>query len=256
MKPVRIVVVGDAGVGKSSLITAAATESFPEHPPPVLPPTRLAHDTTPEGVPMVLVDTSSRPEDKANLELACRNADVIILCFDSGSHPYHSIVCEGLDGSQQQRIAREEFSKGHMLSQYHVAAGGGVLCLRQAKAGLWAAEVMTAQEEYRVTCCTPCRPSAVTETDQRLMGARAPAHGAGGALPAGRLQERPQAARTDPAASENLAAPCNIVDVPKLSCLRHEQHPALLTCLSALFQDATNAVYQVHALCTAQCIAE
>ncbi|CAL5224037.1 g6659 [Coccomyxa viridis] len=83
-KPVRIVVVGDAGVGKSSLITAAATESFSEHPPPVLPPTRLAHDTTPEGVPMVLVDTSSRPEDKANLELACRNADVVILCFDSG----------------------------------------------------------------------------------------------------------------------------------------------------------------------------
>ena len=76
--------VGDAGVGKSSLITSAATESFPEHPPPVLPPTRLAHDTTPEGVPMVLVDTSSRPEDKANLELACRNADVIMLCFDSG----------------------------------------------------------------------------------------------------------------------------------------------------------------------------
>lgn len=84
VKPVRIVVVGDAGVGKSSLITAAATESFPEHPPPVLPPTRLPHDTTPEGVPMVLVDTSSRPEDKANLELACRNADVVILCFDSG----------------------------------------------------------------------------------------------------------------------------------------------------------------------------
>ena len=83
-RPVRIVVVGDAGVGKSSLITSAATESFPEHPPPVLPPTRLAHDTTPEGVPMVLVDTSSRPEDKANLELACRNADVIMLCFDSG----------------------------------------------------------------------------------------------------------------------------------------------------------------------------
>ena len=80
--------MGDAGVGKSSLITSAATESFPEHPPPVLPPTRLAHDTTPEGVPMVLVDTSSRPEDKANLELACRNADVIMLCFDSGAQQH------------------------------------------------------------------------------------------------------------------------------------------------------------------------
>jgi len=108
-KPVRIVVVGDAGAGKSSLITAAATESFPEHPPPVLPPTRLAHDTTPEGVPMVLVDTSSRPEDKSNLELACRNADVIILCFDSGSYSVclcHSIVCETPTGYSTRNIKK------------------------------------------------------------------------------------------------------------------------------------------------------
>ena len=126
-KPVRIVVVGDAGVGKSSLITAAATESFPEHPPPVLPPTRLAHDTTPEGVPMVLVDTSSRPEDKANLELACRNADVIILCFDSGSHEDlpspHSIVCEVLAGIKSRAIDREADLQRYLVSLFPVAPG-------------------------------------------------------------------------------------------------------------------------------------
>ncbi|PRW57931.1 mitochondrial Rho GTPase 1-like isoform A [Chlorella sorokiniana] len=78
---VHICVVGDDGVGKTSLITAAATETFPDHPPPVLPPAKLPADTTPEGVPVVITDTSSRPEDKQALELACQEASVIVLCF-------------------------------------------------------------------------------------------------------------------------------------------------------------------------------
>ena len=78
---VHICVCGDPGVGKTSLITAAATETFPDHPPPVLPPARLPADTTPEGVPVVITDTSSRPEDKQALELACQEASVIVLCF-------------------------------------------------------------------------------------------------------------------------------------------------------------------------------
>lgn len=69
---VHICVVGDDGVGKTSLITAAATETFPDHPPPVLPPAKLPADTTPEGVPVIITDTSSRPEDKQSLELACQ----------------------------------------------------------------------------------------------------------------------------------------------------------------------------------------
>lgn len=78
---VYIAVLGDSGVGKTSLVTAATTETFPEHPPPVLPPARLPADTTPEGVPVVITDTSSRPEDKAALEAAVRQASVIVLCF-------------------------------------------------------------------------------------------------------------------------------------------------------------------------------
>ncbi|CAL8465634.1 g5170 [Coccomyxa elongata] len=84
-KPVRVCVVGDSQVGKTSLITAAATESFPDNPPPVLPPTRIGADATPEGVPLIITDTSSRPEDKPALEVACLNSDVIILAYDTGS---------------------------------------------------------------------------------------------------------------------------------------------------------------------------
>jgi Ras family protein T1 len=80
-KTVRIAVIGDSGVGKTSLITAAATETFPDEPPPVLPPARLPAETTPEGVPVVITDTSSKPEDKQALALACQEANVIVLCF-------------------------------------------------------------------------------------------------------------------------------------------------------------------------------
>lgn len=57
---VRIVVIGDRGTGKSSLIAAAAAESFRPEVPPVLPPTRLPSDYYPDNVPIIIIDTSSR----------------------------------------------------------------------------------------------------------------------------------------------------------------------------------------------------
>lgn len=78
---VHICVIGDSGVGKTSLIAAAATETFPDRPPPVLPAAKLPADTTPEGVPVVITDTSSRLEDKQAREQAAREANVIVLCF-------------------------------------------------------------------------------------------------------------------------------------------------------------------------------
>lgn len=59
-KTVRIVVAGDQGTGKSSLIISVATESFPEHVQPVVPPSRLPSDFYPDRVPITIIDTSSR----------------------------------------------------------------------------------------------------------------------------------------------------------------------------------------------------
>ena len=56
---VRVVVSGDRGTGKSSLISAAAYDSFPDYVPPVLPLTRLPADFYPDGVPVTIVDTSA-----------------------------------------------------------------------------------------------------------------------------------------------------------------------------------------------------
>lgn len=56
----QVVVIGDPGTGKSSLIVAVATDSFPEKVLPVLPSIRLPHDFYPDRVPLTIVDTSSR----------------------------------------------------------------------------------------------------------------------------------------------------------------------------------------------------
>jgi hypothetical protein len=77
----QVVVIGDRGTGKSSLIIAVATDSFPDKAPPVLPPTRLPHDFYPDRVPLTIVDTSSRQEDKMKLEMEVKKADAIVLTY-------------------------------------------------------------------------------------------------------------------------------------------------------------------------------
>ena len=57
---VRIVVAGDRGTGKSSLIVTAVSENFPASVPPVLPPSRLPDDLYPDRIPITIIDTSSR----------------------------------------------------------------------------------------------------------------------------------------------------------------------------------------------------
>jgi len=84
-KPVKVAVVGDSGVGKTSLVIALTNESFPDMCPPVVPPASLPAEMTPENVPFHAIDTSSRPEDRAVLEQTCITADVILLLFVAGT---------------------------------------------------------------------------------------------------------------------------------------------------------------------------
>ncbi|XWS31589.1 hypothetical protein CRYUN_Cryun23aG0089200 [Craigia yunnanensis] len=78
---VRVVVSGDRGTGKSTLISTAASESFPEYVPAVLPPTRLPSDFYPDGVPVTIVDTSSSMESRVRLIDELKRADAVVLTY-------------------------------------------------------------------------------------------------------------------------------------------------------------------------------
>ncbi|WCJ21523.1 Mitochondrial Rho GTPase 1 [Euphorbia peplus] len=78
---VRIVVAGDRFTGKSSLIAAVATESFPENVPGVLPPTRLPPDLFPDLVPVTIIDTSATMENRGKLVEELKRADAVVLTY-------------------------------------------------------------------------------------------------------------------------------------------------------------------------------
>lgn len=57
---VRILIVGDAGVGKTSLILSLVSEEFPEDVPPKAEEITIPADVTPEQVPTNIVDYSGK----------------------------------------------------------------------------------------------------------------------------------------------------------------------------------------------------
>lgn len=78
---VRIVVAGDRGSGKSSLIVTAAADTFPTNVPPVLPPTRLPDDIYPDRIPVTIIDTSSSLENRSKLAEELKRADAVVLTY-------------------------------------------------------------------------------------------------------------------------------------------------------------------------------
>ncbi|KAJ8772033.1 hypothetical protein K2173_027210 [Erythroxylum novogranatense] len=78
---VRIVVAGDRGTGKSSLIVTAAADTFPTNVPPVLPPTRLPENFYPDRVPVTIIDTPSRVEDAGRVAEEVKRADAVVLTY-------------------------------------------------------------------------------------------------------------------------------------------------------------------------------
>ena len=57
---VRILLVGERGVGKTSLILSLVSEEFPEDVPPKAEEITIPADVTPEQVPTHIVDYSGK----------------------------------------------------------------------------------------------------------------------------------------------------------------------------------------------------
>ncbi|XP_047156155.1 mitochondrial Rho GTPase 2-like isoform X1 [Vigna umbellata] len=78
---VRVAIVGDCGTGKSTLIAAMASESFPKSVPAVLPPTHLPHNLYPDSVPLTLIDTPSSFEKQGERSEELKRADTVVLTY-------------------------------------------------------------------------------------------------------------------------------------------------------------------------------
>ncbi|XP_053672547.1 mitochondrial Rho GTPase isoform X3 [Anopheles nili] len=88
---VRILLVGDQGVGKTSLILSLVSEEFPEDVPPKAEEITIPADVTPEQVPTNIVDYSAAEQTDEALAEEIRKAHVVCIVY--------SVECEEtLDG--------------------------------------------------------------------------------------------------------------------------------------------------------------
>ncbi|KAJ3021068.1 UNVERIFIED_CONTAM: ERMES complex Ca(2+)-binding regulatory GTPase gem1 [Siphonaria sp. JEL0065] len=78
---VRVLLVGDPHVGKSTIITSLIKEAFVANIQHVVPEVTIPPEWTREKVTTRIVDSSARPENKDQLEAEIRKADVICIVY-------------------------------------------------------------------------------------------------------------------------------------------------------------------------------
>lgn len=83
-RDVRILLVGEAGVGKTSLILSLVSEQFPEDVPPRAEEITIPADVTPEKVPTRIVDFSTQEQSQENLaeeigKVSCPSLHALLL---------------------------------------------------------------------------------------------------------------------------------------------------------------------------------
>ncbi|KIJ54421.1 hypothetical protein M422DRAFT_58414 [Sphaerobolus stellatus SS14] len=80
-RDVRIVLVGDTGVGKSTIITSLIKESYVAQVQHIVPEVTIPPEVTPENVTTYIVDTGAGPQDRPHLEAEIRKAHVICVVY-------------------------------------------------------------------------------------------------------------------------------------------------------------------------------
>ena len=79
---VRILLLGEAGVGKTSIILSLISEEFPLAVPARAEELTIPADVTPERVPTHIVDFSHREQNRDELTEEIRRANVCCLVYD------------------------------------------------------------------------------------------------------------------------------------------------------------------------------
>lgn len=80
-KDVRILLVGEPRVGKTSLIMSLVSEEFPEEVPPRAEEITIPADVTPERVPTHIVDYSEAEQNDEQLYHEISQANVICIVY-------------------------------------------------------------------------------------------------------------------------------------------------------------------------------
>lgn len=78
---VRILLVGDPSVGKTSLILSLVSEEFPEEVPPKAEEITIPADVTPEHVPTNIVDYTSAEQNDESLLEEIQKAHVVCVVY-------------------------------------------------------------------------------------------------------------------------------------------------------------------------------
>ncbi|EXB56309.1 Mitochondrial Rho GTPase 2 [Morus notabilis] len=78
---VRIVVAGDHGTRKTSLINTVAAKKYSVNVPALSPPTVVPEDSYPGRVPITMIDTSSLPQHIGNVAKELKRADTVVLTY-------------------------------------------------------------------------------------------------------------------------------------------------------------------------------
>ncbi|XP_048349908.1 mitochondrial Rho GTPase 2 isoform X1 [Sphaerodactylus townsendi] len=81
-RDVRILLLGEAQVGKTSLIMALVGEEFPEEVPPRAEEITIPADVTPEKVPTHIVDYSETEQTDEELQEEISKANVVCMVYD------------------------------------------------------------------------------------------------------------------------------------------------------------------------------
>lgn len=108
---VRILLVGDRGVGKTSLILSLVSEEFPEDVPAKAEEITIPADVTPEQVPTNIVDYSAAEQTDENLAEEIQRAHVICVVYavddddsmDRISSHWLPLIREHSDGASDRR---------------------------------------------------------------------------------------------------------------------------------------------------------
>ncbi|KAF6126940.1 ras-like protein family member T2 [Phyllostomus discolor] len=81
-RDVRILLLGEAQVGKTSLILSLVSEEFPEEVPPRAEEITIPADVTPEKVPTHIVDSSEAEQTVEELQDEIHKANVVCVVYD------------------------------------------------------------------------------------------------------------------------------------------------------------------------------